>query len=756
MYETTDTLQPSRGIAFLASYLPRACGVATFTKDLSDAVAKQASRHQSVIVTAVNDLEEGYNYPDRVKFEVRQDHQIDYSRAADFLNFGGIDVLCLQHEFGIFGGKWGANVLTLLRDLNRPVVATCHTVLQQPDPGQKEVFLEIAARVDKLVVMTAKASHFLEEIYKVDRDKIVLIPHGIHDVPFIDPNYYKDKFGVEGRRVLLTFGLLSRNKGIEYMIEALPQIVEKHPKTTYLVLGATHPSIVRDEGESYRLELQRRVRDLGLEEHVVFHPRFVELDELLEYIGATDIFVAPYLDLDQITSGALSYAAGAGKAVVSTPFWHAEELLAEGRGRLVPVEDSGALASEILSLLDDEVAHNSMRKRAYTYCRNMVWSAVARSYLELFDEVTSRVPKTVSTASAMRRPISPTNLPTPKIDHLLRLSDDTGPAHHARHTLPDWSHGYRLEDAAGVLLVSSKYYDLFNDTDAQRLAEICAALLQTLIGDGRNVSGALDYARHSKGRATETDLAKALWALGYVAHHGPSSISEPAIDTYHQLMQAASFTDARAAAYGVLGAANYLVRFPGAFQVKRFLSKQAAIVVEFCTESGGAGAGWIERWKHADWPLAVQAVSVAARRLNDDALRETSRRLIAEIREVTSDGTVFAKPGPNPTEEELPVSAAVYIDALGAAYWDGGDDELIHSIRSAADWFLGANRVGKSLYDFGTGGCHDALTAGGLNRNQGAEATLYCLMAFLTLYRLASLAPVELAAEESAEVESTE
>jgi hypothetical protein len=356
----------------------------------------------------------------------------------------------------------------------------------------------------------------------------------------------------------------------------------------------------------------------------------------------------------------------------------------------------------------------------------------------------------------MRRPISPSNLPTPKIDHLLRLSDDTGPAHHARHTLPDWSHGYRLEDAAGVLLVSSKYHDLFNDTGAQRLAEICAALLQTLIDDGRNVSGALDYARHPKGRATETDLAKALWALGYVAQHGPSSISEPAIDTYHQLMRAASFTDARAAAYGVLGAANYLVRFPGAFQIKRFLSKQAAIVVEFCTESGGDGAGWIERWKHADWPLAVQAVSVAARRLNDDALRETSRRLIAEIREVTSDGTVFARPGPNPTEEELPVSAAVYIDALGAAYWDGGDDELIHSIRSAADWFLGANRVGKSLYDFGTGGCHDALTAGGLNRNQGAEATMYCLMAFLTLYQLASLASVELAAEESAEDESTE
>jgi len=584
-------------------------------------------------------------------------------------------------------------------------------------------------------VMSEKAAAFLEDIYRIDRDKIVLIPHGIHDVPFIDPNYYKDKFGVEGRRLLLTFGLLSRNKGIEYMVEALPRIVEKHPKTTYLVLGATHPNVVREEGESYRLGLQRRVRELGLEEHVLFHPRFVELDELLEYIGATDIFVAPYLNLDQITSGALSYATGAGKAVVSTPFWHAEELLADGRGRITPTEDSDALSREVLSLLDDDVALNAMRKRAYTYCRNMVWSAVARNYLELFEEVTSRGPKTVATATAMRRPISPTNLPTPKIDHLLRLSDDTGPAHHARHTLPDWSHGYRLEDAAGVLVVSAKYHDIFNDANAQRLAEICTSLLQTLIGDGHNVAGALDYSRHPKGRATETDVAKALWALGYLAHRGPSSLGEPAIDMFHQLMRGGTFEEARAAGYAVLGASNYLDRFPGAFQVKRFLAGQTETVVQFCSQSD-----WIEQWKHADWPLAVQAVTVAARRLEQDTLRETSQRLVAEIREATSDGTAFPKPGPNPTQEEMPVTAAVYIDALGAAYRDDREEELIHSIRSAADWFLGANNRGLTLYDFSTGGCHDALTAGGVNRNQGTEATMYCLMAFLTLHRLASVA----------------
>jgi glycosyltransferase involved in cell wall biosynthesis len=752
--DKTDTLQSSRGIAFVATYLPRACGVATFTKDLSDAVARQASRHQPVIVTAVNDLPEGYNYPERVKFEVRQEYQIDYSRAADFLNFSGIGVLSLQHEYGIFGGKWGANVLTLLRDLRRPVVVTCHTVLRTPDPAQKEVFCEVAARANKLVAMTQRACDFLEEIYGVEHEKIVLIPHGIHDVPFIDPNYYKDKFGVEGRRVLMTFGLLSRNKGIEYMIEALPRIVERHPKTTYLILGATHPAVVREEGESYRLGLQRRVRDLGLEEYVLFHPRFVDLEELLEYIGATDIFVAPYLNLDQITSGALSYATGAGKAVVATPFWHAEELLADGRGRLVPPQDADALGREVLSLMDDDVALNSMRKRAYTYCRSMVWSAVARSYLDLFDEVSSSVPRTVALATAMRRPISPTNLPAPLIDHLLRLSDDTGPAQHARHTLPDWSYGYHLEDAAAVLVASAKFHDIFGDARAQRLAEVCASLLHTLIGDGRSVAGALDYARRPKGAASETGIAKSLWALAYVSHRGPASLAEPAIDLFHSLMGSASFTEARAAAYAVLGAANYMVRFPGAFQLKRFLSRQVEKVVRSCSE-GGSGDGlksdWILHWGHNDWPIAVQAVAVASDILGEQGLREAEKKLVAQVREATSDGTSFLRPGNNPRREEMPVTAAVYIDALGAAYRDSGDDELIHSIRSAADWFLGVNSLGQPLYDFATGGCHDALTAAGLNRNQGTDATAWCLISFLTLHRLASLAVRSKAASERAQ-----
>jgi glycosyltransferase involved in cell wall biosynthesis len=360
------------GIAFVGDYLPRNCGIATFTHDLAEAVARQTGRNQPVIVVAMNDTPKGYAYPDRVKFEVRQDYQIDYSRAADFLNFSRIDVVCLQHEYGIFGGDWGSNLLTLLRDLHRPFIVTCHTVFRDTQPVQKEVFEEIAARAAYLIVMSDLAVSMLQDIYKVPSEKIMLIPHGIHDVPFIDPSFYKDKFGVEGRDVLLTFGLLHRKKGIEYMIEALPAIAERHPKVTYLVLGATHPHVVKQEGESYRLSLQRRVRELGLEDHMLFHPRFVELDELLEYLGATDICVTPYLNLEQITSGALAYAMGSGKAVVSTPYGHAKELLSDGRGRLVPLRDSEALSREINALLDDEVVMSSVRKKAYMHTRGTV------------------------------------------------------------------------------------------------------------------------------------------------------------------------------------------------------------------------------------------------------------------------------------------------------------------------------------------------------------------------------------------------
>jgi hypothetical protein len=492
--------------------------------------------------------------------------------------------------------------------------------------------------------------------------------------------------------------------------------------------------VVEFEGESYRLELQRRVRELGLEEHVLFHPRFVDLHELLEYIGAADIFIAPYLNLDQITSGALSYAAGAGKAVVATPYWHAEELLADGRGRLVPVKDSDALRREVLVLLGDEVELSSMRKKCYTYCRNMVWASVARQYLDLFNEVITHGPKSVAMASAVRQPLAATNLPVVKIDHLQRLCDDTGPAHHARHVLPDWKHGYHLTDAAGMVVACAKYYHIYGDDTSIRLAEICTALIQTCIGDGRQISGVLDYARQPKEPAGEFEIANSLWALGYLAHRGTENLAEPAIEMFHLLMNNASFQQARPSAYAILGAANYLWRFPGASQMRRFLTTNAELLAGFCAE-----ADWISTWRHPDWPLVLQALSVASRVLDDRTFDDAADRLQAEALERTQRGTMFLGSTGDSVEEESPVTAACFIEGIGAAYYKSEDRKLIDVIRAAADWFLGDNRAGQPLYNFQTGGCHDALTPSGINRNQGTEATCYCLLAFLTLQQLAAM-----------------
>ncbi len=734
MVEPGSGLHRFRGIAFVGNYLPRKCGIATFTFDLAESLAQQAGADQPVIVCAMNDLPEGYAYPERVKFEVSQDYPLDYNRLTDFLNFSRIDVVSLQHEYGIFGGESGANILTLLRDLHRPVVVTCHTVLKNPSPVQKEVFGELAQRATRLVVMSRKAFGFLEEVYQVPREKIVLIPHGIHDTPFIDPSFFKDKFELEGRKVLLTFGLLGRNKGIEYMIEALADIVKHHPKTTYLVLGATHPAVVRYEGESYRLSLQRRVLELGLEKHVLFHPRFVDQDELLEYLGATDIFVAPYLNLDQITSGALSYAMGAGKAVVTTPFWHAEEVVSEERGILVPVQDAASLAHEINRLLSNEVLLGAMRKKAYLYCRNMIWPAVARSYLGLFNEVRTKAPKTFPVASSMTRPLSAANLPEPKLDHLLRLSDDTGLAHHAFHTIPDWSFGYYLEDAASGLVTASKYYNTFSDPQAMHLAKICLALIRLLTTThGDKPYQHLDYARRPQGEASPIALGKVIWALGYVVHQGPDILVKAANDLFYWMVSNMEITHPRTLAYAILGSCDYLSRFGGATAVRRFLTNSAGQLDEICSR-----ADWIDTWPGADPGVAVQAIAVYARIEKSKRLKEKSQTLANHLLEAYKQGTEFLKNGDNPDEEELPISATTFIEAMGAMFHLENNRDYLLPIRKAVDWYLGKNRINASLYDFTSGGCHDALTASGLNENQGTEATIFYLLAFLTLHRLAN------------------
>ena len=377
------SLSRSLRVAVIGNHLPRQCGIATFTTDLCDAIASEYAA-VGISVVAVNDPQLRYQYPARVQFEVSEGELSSYQAAADILNSSPVDLVCLQHEYGIFGGKSGSYILRLLQRLKMPVVTALHTVLREPDVDQLIVLQEIAARSDRLIVMSERSSQFLQDVFRVPAEKIDTIPHGIPDLPFTESAVYKTSLSTEGRTVLLTFGLLSPNKGFESVIQALPSILFRHNDVTYIIAGATHPHVRRREGDRYRLQLQALAKELGVEENVVFHNRFVSPQEMAALVGSADIYITPYRYEAQAVSGTLAYALGAGKAIVSTPYWHAAELLDDGRGALVPFEDSAAIADTVIELLDNDAARQAMRKRAYLYARRMVWNRVAQSYMRSF------------------------------------------------------------------------------------------------------------------------------------------------------------------------------------------------------------------------------------------------------------------------------------------------------------------------------------------------------------------------------------
>src|SRR6267142_1314096 len=420
---------PNR-IAVVGNYFPRHCGIATFTTDLCDAIHAEYGATE-LLALPVNDTEEGYSYPARVRFELSEDNLACYRQAADFLNFSNIDLVCLQHEYGIFGGRAGAHILELLRRLNMPFVTTLHTVLRDPDPDQRAVMDEIATLSDRLIVMSQQSADILHETFHVSNTKIDLIPHGIPDLPFTDPTFYKDAFGTEGKDVLLTFGLLSPNKGIENVIQALPSILSRHSNAVYMISGVTHPHVLRHEGDKYRLYLQKLARDLGVEDNVIFRNRFVSPQELVELIGAADIYITPYKHKGQVVSGTLAYALSAGKAIISTPYLHAIELLDDERGVLVPFDDPQAIADQTIALLDNGTARHAMRKRAYLYARDMVWDRVAQQYMGSFERVyNERLRNPRATFSAQNTEKALDRLPTLKLDHLRRMTDNTGMVEH--------------------------------------------------------------------------------------------------------------------------------------------------------------------------------------------------------------------------------------------------------------------------------------------------------------------------------------
>lgn len=749
-------------IAFLGNYLPRQCGIATFTTDLCEAVAA-ASPQTTCFAVPVNDTAGGYAYPPRVRFEIEEKDLSSYRRTADFLNTNDVDLVCLQHEYGIFGGAAGSHVLALLSELRMPVVTTLHTVLREPDSQQRRVLEKVAELSDRLVVMSRRGADFLQQVYGVSPEKIDLIPHGIPDVPFVDPNFYKDRFGVEGKLVLLTFGLLSSNKGIEYVIEALPAILRRHPQVVYIVLGATHPHVKRQQGESYRLGLQRRARALGVEKHLLFFDRFVNLEELVEFIGAADLYITPYLNPAQITSGTLAYTVGAGKAVISTPYWYAEELLAEGRGVLVPFGDAGAIADRVNELLDNEAERHAIRKRAYLLGREMIWSRVAQRYLESFQRARNdraRHPRAAFTGPTLDR--RPPQLPGVNLDHLRRMTDPVGLLQHAYFTVPNYAEGYTTDDNArglGVAVylqesggaLASEGYEL-----AVRYLAFLWYAFNPTTGRFRNV---LPYERRWLEKAGSEDChGRALWGLGTVIGRSPhDGLCGAAGRLFHAALPVVSnFTSPRAWAFTLLAIQEYLKRFFGDRTARGLQQTLAERLLQLYRFNAADDWPWFEDRLAYSNPVLPHALLVSGDALGRADMVEVALRSLEWLNRlqkaqaghfvpIGSNG-FFVRGGERARFDQQPTEAQATISACLAARTITGDTSWGDYAQMAFDWFLGRNDLGQSLYDPQTGGCRDGLHPDRCNQNQGTESTLAFLQALLEL-RLAEAGPTASAGE---------
>jgi glycosyltransferase involved in cell wall biosynthesis len=741
-------------VSLIGNYLPRRCGIATFTSDLADALAA-AAPEVGVHTVAMNDRAEGYRYPNRVWFEINQNRRGEYKLAADFLNLGNVDVVSLQHEFGIFGGQAGDYLYDLLRRLRMPVVATLHTVLKDPHPEYRASLLELAKHCDRFVVMAERAYDFLTDIYGIDKSRIRLIHHGIPDVPFVDPNFYKDQFGVEGKKVILTFGLLGPSKGLENMIEALPRIVKAHPDAVYMVLGATHPGVLAHSGEDYRLGLQRRAKELGVEQHILWFNKFVELDELVEFLGSADVYVTPYENEAQITSGTLAYALGTGKATVATPYWYAQEMLADGRGRLVPFKDTDAMADAIIDLFTHETSRHAMRKKAYQYTRAMRWSTVADQYLELFDEVRderNRNPKPVNPHSVelSRSP----QLQEIKLDHLWTLTDSCGIFSHARATVPDRKAGYTTANNARALIACLIAQDHLapSPDEAKRLDDSACKYL-AFLEHAFDDQTTLFRRRMSFDRVwadepfSEDTHGQAVRALGEaVARSHVRGHLTLATSLFQRALPACEyFEHVHGWAYSLIGIHAYLRRFSGDSAARRVRATLAHRLYEAFQQN-----------QSDDWPWPTDQVTYTASRLphalllsgrwmfNNPMIQQALRSLewLQNIQFSGPDGQFapvgsegwYPRGGTKSRFNQMPAEATGTIDANLEAYRVTNDRKWLDRAYKCLNWFLGDNDLRQPLYDNTTGGCCDALLPQGVDPNQGAMSSVSWLLSLLSLY----------------------
>ncbi len=736
-------------IAFIGNYMPRQCGIATFTTDLCEAIATEFPE-TACIALPVNDIIEGYDYPTRVRFELTEKDIESYRRAADFLNINNIDIVCLQFEYGIYGGKSGSHIIALMRELRMPVVTTLHTILRDPNPEQRMVMERVAALSDRLVVMSARGSEFLQEIYNIPADKIDLIHHGIPDVPFVDPSFHKDLFAVEGKIVLLSFGLLSPSKGYENVISALPAVLERYPNVVYIVLGETHPNVIRHEGEAYRLSLQWLAQEKGVESQVMFYNRFVSTEELIEFIGAADIYITPYLNEAQITSGTLAYTLGAGKAVISTPYWYAEEMLAEGRGALVPFRDPPALAGKIIELLDDVQERHAMRKRAYMFGREMTWDKVAQHYMDSFQR--SRIERMNSTKHPVHivKPLneSPEEFPAMKLDHLQRMTDDTGMLQHAVFTVPNYAEGYSIDDNARALIVSVLMESVFNGESKKLATTYLAFLLYAFNPENGRFRNFLSYQRNwLETQGSDDSHGRTIWALGTVLGKSKVlSLQNIAGSLFEKALPGVlEMTSPRAWAFVIMGIDEYSRRFDGDSKVSHVRSELSERLFERYKNVRTNEWRWFENsLSYCNAVLPQALIICGSATLNSEMLAAGLESLawLADLQRADFDGGHFipigsdgfyTKGGTIARFDQQPVEAQAMVSACLEAFRITGDKKWKKEARRAFEWFLGRNDLNLSIYDPISGGCRDGLHPDRVNENQGAESTLAYLQSLLEL-----------------------
>ncbi len=732
--------------AYIGTYPPRQCGIGTFTQNLMRAMKCEKNgkknKHEGIVI-AMNDHDLEYEYPKEVKFTIRQEHQRDYLQAAKFINYSGADVCILEHEYGIFGGESGVYILPLLHRLEIPLMVTLNTVLKDPSYNEKAILKEIAKDARKLVVMSKKAIQFLTAVYKIPENKLVLLEHGVPNLQF-SQEQSKKEFNLEDKKVLLTFGLLSRNKGIETIIKALPEVVNKHANTLYLILGKTHPNVIRYSGEEYRNYLRKLIKSLKLENHVFFLNEFLSQKDLFKYLSAADIYITPYLNEAQITSGTLSYAMGVGAAVISTPYWHAQELLADGRGRLFDFNNSEQLSEILLELLDKPDVLRTLRKKAYDYGQKITWPKIGEEYVSLAASLADKKPKIKVRKETI---IDPLVLPPFSLAHVKRLTDSTGIIQHAKFGIPNLKEGYCLDDNARALLMVLMAYNQKKDPLALELLPIYLSYIHYMQNPDGTFRNFLSFKREYLDQVgSEDSFGRAVWALGYLLGNSPN-------DAYYQAGRMIFFEampnfeklqSIRGMANTIVGICYYLRTNKSDDSMTEILSKLTKRIINQYQKEKNPEWKWFESVLSYDNGIIPLALFHAAEFLKEDVIIETAIETMDFLSKITLSDEYLSLIG---NEEwyrlgrerslyaQQPVDALSMVLMFYQAYMTIGNKKYLGKIFTSMMWFLGENDIRMNLYDFETEGCCDGIERYGVNRNQGAESTLAYLISHLRILR---------------------